>query len=113
MSATVPAPRRTGCPAHHPIQHRDALPPWCRACGRTADGAVPTRPGHGLTTEDRAAIRAAHEAVQGHVWVPERPLSAHIAHAVDMDCAVCSGDTEAVLAVALPILRRRPAGATR
>lgn len=23
---------------HHPVQHRDRKPPWCRSCGRTARG---------------------------------------------------------------------------
>lgn len=112
MSAQVPAPR-TGCPAHNPIQHRDARPAWCRACGRTADGSRPIRPGEGLTAHDRAVVRAAHDAVRVHVWNPDRPLSAHIAHVVDSECAVCNGDLDAVLRVALPALRAKPAAATR
>ncbi|GAA0528593.1 hypothetical protein GCM10010172_06480 [Paractinoplanes ferrugineus] len=29
----------TACPGpHRPTQHRDRKPPWCSACGRTADG---------------------------------------------------------------------------
>ncbi|GAA2527719.1 hypothetical protein GCM10010201_28180 [Pilimelia columellifera subsp. columellifera] len=33
------------CPGpHKPTQHRDARPPWCKACGRTATGGlVPSR----------------------------------------------------------------------
>ncbi|SDQ05126.1 hypothetical protein SAMN04488565_0048 [Leucobacter chromiiresistens] len=26
------------CPEHRPVQHRDAKPPWCNTCKRTADG---------------------------------------------------------------------------
>jgi len=29
------------CPGeHNPTQHRDAKPPWCKACGRTARGLL-------------------------------------------------------------------------
>ena len=29
----------SACPGpHRPVQHRDRKPPWCRECGRTADG---------------------------------------------------------------------------
>ncbi len=29
------------CPGEHrPVQHRDMRPPWCRVCGRGADGAI-------------------------------------------------------------------------
>lgn len=31
------------CGDHKPVQHRDRLPPWCKACGLTADFAFPTR----------------------------------------------------------------------
>ena len=27
--------RAPDCPEHHPVQHRDAKPPWCNACGMT------------------------------------------------------------------------------
>lgn len=33
----------TTCPDHKPVQHRDARPPWCRSCGKTADGSEPLR----------------------------------------------------------------------
>lgn len=37
-----------GCRDHLLTQHRDGKPPWCRACGRTADGAdAATLPGPG------------------------------------------------------------------
>ena len=26
------------CPRHNPVQHRDNKPPWCNACGMSADG---------------------------------------------------------------------------
>ena len=29
------------CLDHRPVQHRDARPPWCKACGLTADGREP------------------------------------------------------------------------
>ena len=29
------------CPDHRPVQHRDARPPWRKACGLTADGREP------------------------------------------------------------------------
>lgn len=32
------------CADHRPIQHRDGKPPWCRTCGRTADGVEISRP---------------------------------------------------------------------
>ena len=29
----------SACPGpHRPAQHRDRKPPWCKRCGRTADG---------------------------------------------------------------------------
>ena len=31
------------CPDHQPVQNRDARPPWCLLCGRTADGSPPLR----------------------------------------------------------------------
>ena len=35
----------SACPgAHHPVQHRDRKPPWCRECGRTADGTLVANP---------------------------------------------------------------------
>lgn len=40
------------CPGeHHPVQHRDRRPPWCKACGRTARGvlAKAPEPGDSLT----------------------------------------------------------------
>lgn len=36
--------RAVPCPAHRPVQHRDARPPWCNACGLTEGGEVPTGP---------------------------------------------------------------------
>lgn len=29
------------CSNHNPVQHRDGKPPWCRACGLTADYQEP------------------------------------------------------------------------
>lgn len=44
---------------HVPVQHRDGKPPWCRACGLTADGKIPAR----MTGPE--AVRAATRADRG------------------------------------------------
>lgn len=44
-NATVQvAGRVERCTDHKPVQHRDARPPWCSACGLTADGHIPQGP---------------------------------------------------------------------
>ncbi len=52
------------CPGTHaPVQHRDRKPPWCTACGYTAQGEqiLATSPGSPVGTN----------AGHGHAW--ERP----------------------------------------
>lgn len=40
--AAPQAPSVTGkCAEHNPVQHRDTKPPWCKACGLTANGMIP------------------------------------------------------------------------
>lgn len=39
---SIPKHCSVGCEDHRPVQHRDARPPWCKSCGLTSDGQVPT-----------------------------------------------------------------------
>lgn len=48
-----------------------------------------------------AAVQAAAEAVRMHEWVEGSPWSIHAIHNFSGECAVCSGDINAIMAVAL------------
>lgn len=42
--ALKPSQPKVSCARHAPVQHRDGKPPWCPACGLTADGQEPVSP---------------------------------------------------------------------
>jgi hypothetical protein len=57
------------CADHNPVQHRDGKPPWCKACGRTADGSEP------VSRFDRKPERRLRACVEA--WPEASPMGYH------------------------------------
>ncbi len=81
--------------AHKPVQHRDGKPPWCHACGLTADGQMPVSRFHRDEESSRyVTIRdSAGVPVYDIETTPEEPEAAPTGRPLDPKpwfCTSCS-----------------------